>query len=119
MIEMVDDLRLSLAVVRGGSGSPTWPALSPAIPDEMCRLRCTSVASLLEATRMGLGATILPWFIGENDPSLIRIAPGETASERDVWVLAQADLRKVPKIRTFLDYLYAKILESKDIIEST
>jgi len=53
-----------------GSGSPTWPALSPKIPDERCRLRCTSVESLLEATRMGIGATILPCFIGEIDPAL-------------------------------------------------
>lgn len=101
-----------------GSGSPTWPALSPNIPDEMCRLRCTSVESLLEATKIGLGATILPCFIGEKDPDLSRISPGEVLSKREVWVFVQADLRKVPKIRTFLDYLYAKILEEKEVIES-
>lgn len=100
-----------------GSGSPTWPALSPKINDDMCRLRCSSIETLLEATRLGLGATILPCFIGETDPALSRITPGEIVTKSEVWVFVQADLRKIPKIRTFLDYLYAEILRRKDILE--
>lgn len=101
-----------------GSPTPTWPALSPKIPDDKCRLRCTSVDSLLDATRMGLGATVLPCFIGESDPHLVRLHPGEVVSKREVWVFAQPDLRKVPKIRTFLDYLYQEILRAKPMIEA-
>jgi DNA-binding transcriptional LysR family regulator len=101
-----------------GSPTPTWPALSPNIPNEKCRLRCTSVDSLLDATRMGLGATILPCFIGESDPQLARLHPGQIVSRREVWVLVQPNLRNVPKIRTFLDYLYREILHAKDIIEA-
>lgn len=101
-----------------GSPTPTWPALSPNIPDDMCRMRCTNLASLLEATRMGLGATILPCFIGENDPALTRVPPGAIVSKRDVWVFVHADLRQVPKIRAFLDYLYEQIGKMKNSIES-
>ena len=101
-----------------GSGSPKWPALSPHIPDDMCRMRCTSVESLLEGARKGLGATILPCFIGEKDPALERITPGVVLSRREVWVFVQSDLRKVPKIRTFLDYLYERIIDAKSMIES-
>jgi len=101
-----------------GSPTPTWPALAPEIQSEKCRLRCTSVDSLLDAARMGLGATILPCFIGETDPLLARLSPRTVVSRRDVWVLAHPDLRDVPKIRTFLDYLYRKILNTRQIIES-
>ncbi len=100
-----------------GSDNPTWPALAPNIPDHMCRLRIDSVSSLLEATRFGIGATILPCFIGESDPALARISPGEIVSRRDIWLLVQADLRKVPRIRTFLDFFVHYIKSQKHLIE--
>ncbi len=102
-----------------GSDSPTWPALAPDIPDHMCRLRIDSVSSLLEAVRLGIGATILPCFIGESDPTLTRITPGETVSSRDIWLLVHADLRKVPRIRTFLDFFIQYIKSQKHLIESS
>jgi len=101
-----------------GSDSPTWPALAPDIPDHMCRLRIDSVSSLLEAVRFGIGATILPCFIGESDPSLVRIAPGQIVSRRDIWLLVHADLRRVPRIRTFLDFFVQYIKSQKHLIES-
>ncbi|MCC3861480.1 LysR family transcriptional regulator [Pseudemcibacter aquimaris] len=101
-----------------GADNPTWPALAQNIPDEMCRLRCDSVSSLLEAVRMGIGATILPCFIGESDPTLARINPDKIVSSRDIWLLVHADLRQVPRIRTFLDFFAEHIKSQKHIIES-
>ncbi len=102
-----------------GSDSPTWPTLAPHIPDHMCRLRIDTVATLLEATRLGVGATILPCFIGENDPALARITPGEIVSKRDIWLLVHADLRKVPRIRTFLDFFIQQIKSQRGLIEDS
>jgi len=92
-----------------GSSTPTWPKLTPAIPNQNCRLRCASVDTLIDAARMGIGATILPTFIGEMDDSLKRLTDWPDVSTRDVWCLVQADLRKVPKVRAFVDHLYSKI----------
>ena len=100
-----------------GSETPTWPALAPDIPDRMCRLRVDQVASLLEATRMGIGATILPCFIGERDPGLERLAPGQIVSRRDIWLLVRADLRRVRRIRTFLDFFIRYIKTQRAVIE--
>ncbi len=101
-----------------GSDSPTWPKLSPKIPDANCRLRSTSVPSLIEAARQGLGATVLPCFIGEQDSCLVRVEPGKILSYRDVWVFVQPDIRSVPRIRHFLDHIYLKINEIKHLIET-
>lgn len=101
-----------------GSDSPTWPALASDIPDEQSRLRVDTVATLLEAVRQGVGATILPCFIGETDPQLARVTPGEIVSKRDIWMLVHADLRKVPRIRTFLDFFVKHIKSQKHLIES-
>lgn len=94
-------------------------ALAPNIPDHLCRLRIDTVASLLEAVRLGVGATILPCFIGENDPALVRLSPGEIISSRDIWLLVRSDLRKVPRIRIFLDFFAQHIKTQKHLIEST
>jgi len=101
-----------------GSDSPSWPALAPDIPDHMCRLRTDTVSTLLEAVRLGIGATILPCFIGESDPQLARVSPGQIVSRRDIWLLVHADLRKVPRIRIFLDFFVRYIKSQKHLIES-
>ncbi|KLN61719.1 hypothetical protein WH96_05215 [Kiloniella spongiae] len=101
-----------------GTATPTWPRLAPEIPDHMCRLRSDSVANLLDAVRLGIGATILPCFIGEQDPNLVRLTPGQTVSQRDIWLLMHKDLRRVPRIRTFVDFFVQRIKERRGIIES-
>lgn|GEM_PF-2321771 len=72
----------------------------------------------VERTSLGVGATILPCFIGESDPALVRISPGETISGRDIWLLVRSDLRNVPRIRIFLDFFAQHIKSQKHLIES-
>ena len=101
-----------------GLDTPSWPASAPDIPDKMCRLRSDSVSSLLEAARLGVDATILPCFIGERDPGLERITPNQIVSRRDIWLLVRADLRRVRRIRTFLDFFVRYIKTQRAVIES-
>ena len=102
-----------------GTDTPSWPNLAPEIPDRLCRLRIDSVSALLEAVRFGVGATVLPCFIGELDPDLVRLAPNQIVSSRDIWLLVHSDLRRVPRIRTFLDFLGNYIKSRKNVIESS
>lgn len=103
----------------GGSASPTWPALAPDIPENACRLRIDSVSSLLEAVRRGIGATILPCFIGDSDPQLSRLPLGEIVSSRDIWLLVHSDVRRVARVRTFLEFLVGHVKDNRSLIEST
>lgn len=101
-----------------GSDLPNWPNLAPKIPENMCRIRINSVPYLLEAVRLGLGATILPCFIGDRDPQLSRIAPGIIVSRRDIWLLVHSDLRRVTRIRNFLEFMTSHVRLHKSLIES-
>ena len=58
----------------------------------------------LEAARSGIGATVLPCYLGDAAPELVRVgAPiAELASE--LWLLTHPDLRKVGRIRALLDF---------------
>ncbi len=101
-----------------GSDRPTWPKQAPAIPDHRVRLRVDSVMSIFEAARLGLGATILPCYIGERDSALVRVTPGAVVSRRELWLLVQSDLRKVPRVRLFLDFMSAQVKKDKSLIEA-
>lgn len=100
-----------------GSDGPVWPRLAPEIPDALCRLRVDSVPSLLEAVRQGVGATILPCFMGDADDRLRRVPPGEIVSQRDFWLLTHADLRYSARIRAFLDHLSESMSPFRDLVE--
>ncbi len=100
-----------------GSESPSWPDLAPDIPEDLCRLRVDSVPSLLEAVRQSIGATILPCFMGDADPDLIRVPPGEIVSHRDFWLLTHKDLRYSARIRAFLDHLVEAFGPFRALIE--
>lgn len=101
-----------------GSEHPVWPKLAPQIAPENCRVRIDSVPTLLEAVRGGLGATILPCFVGETDPSLDRVNAGEIVSRRDIWVLTKSELRNHVRIRALLDHMFAYVAAQRVLIES-
>ena len=100
-----------------GSDNPVWPRLAPEVPDALCRLRVDSVPSLLEAVRQGVGATILPCFMGDADPDLVRVPPAEVVSQRDFWLLTHVDLRYNARIRAFLDHLIEAMGPFRDLVE--
>lgn len=100
-----------------GSDSPVWPRLAPEIPDALCRLRVDSVPSLLEAVRQGVGATILPCFMGDADNELSRVPPAEIVSRRDFWLLTHANLRYSARIRAFLDHVTKTMTPFRDLVE--
>lgn len=63
------------------------------------------MASLYQATRAGMGVSLLPHYLGGCDP-LLRRVPTETQSpDRDIWLVVHPDLRRAPRIRAVMDYL--------------
>nr|MDJ0896116.1 LysR family transcriptional regulator [Alphaproteobacteria bacterium] len=57
------------------------------------------------AIRQGNGIGVLPCFLGDPDPALIRLTPVLTEARVDQWLLVHADLRHVPRIRIVMDAL--------------
>jgi DNA-binding transcriptional LysR family regulator len=69
---------------------------------QVCRVN--TLGGVAEFAALGAGAAILPCFIGDSTPGLIRV--GDTQPELDVelWLLTHADLRHSPRVRVFMDY---------------
>jgi len=57
------------------------------------------------AARAGVGLAALPHFLGEGDASLIRYESGQSAINRDVWLVVHRDISRAPVIRAIMDFL--------------
>ncbi len=75
------------------------------IPSGLVALRTNSIATVLEAVRLGLGAGDLPCFLGDATPGLERAFPGETPDWLDVWLIVHADVQRTSRVRALVDEL--------------
>lgn len=69
-----------------------------------------SSTALLAAVRAGIGPAVLPCFIADGDPDLLRCLPPLNANTPDLWLLTHERLRHAPRVRAVLDFLGERLL---------
>jgi DNA-binding transcriptional LysR family regulator len=72
--------------------------------------RSMSTYARLHATLNGLGAATLPCYIGDVEPSLVRLVEPADALAFDIWLVVHDDLRKARRLRVCAEHL---VLEFK------
>jgi len=70
-----------------------------------------------QACRLGMGISVLPCFVGDNDKQLTRIPPAISEGKYDLWILSHPDLHKNLKMQTFVRFMTERILAKKLLIE--
>ena len=87
----------------------TYPAFDRWLEKEglvgRCRIRVNTVYGMLAATRAGLGMSVLPCYLGENDAQLSRVGGTIPSMATDLWILTHPDLRRTERARIFSDYV--------------
>lgn len=73
-------------------------------------MRYDTSAGLLAGVRSGMGLTILPTFLADREPSLIRCIPPKEEDTSGLWLLTHERLRRVPRIRLVLDFLAGALM---------
>jgi DNA-binding transcriptional LysR family regulator len=77
-------------------------------------MRTDGLSPMLAAVRAGLGATVLPPFmLGEFD-DLVRLTRPGVVAARTTWVLMPRDLRRVARVRAFVEFFAALMEEERD-----
>ncbi len=71
----------------------------------------------VEACKQELGVAILPCFIADDDPELIRIPPYISEGKYDLWILSHQDMRKNNKVQTFVRFMTEFVNTKKELIE--
>jgi DNA-binding transcriptional LysR family regulator len=79
-------------------------------------LRTNSIASVLEAVRLGWGAGDLPCFVGDATPELERAFPREKPDWLDVWLIVHADVQRTARVRILVEELTRVFREGADLL---
>lgn len=69
------------------------------------QLRVNDAESALIAVRAGLGQSLLPEIIAQDDPSLRRVTEGPAVLSREVWLLVHPEVRQLPRVQAVIDWL--------------
>ncbi len=82
---------------------------------QVCRVN--SVLGMVEAAALGVGAAILPCFLGDPRPELSRVGAPLAELDVDLWILTHADLRHSARVRAFMELAGAELVKMRKIIE--
>ncbi len=67
--------------------------------------RTNSVVNQMVAVRERVGLGVLPCFLGDAEPGLVRAIPGRLDDiSRELWIVTHADLRRTARVRAFMDH---------------
>ena len=98
-----------------------WPGPPAEIksvrPNLRVRLTVDDMAAAIGAVRAGIGATRMACFLGDTDPALVRVPGMPRFDYLPLWLLTHADLRHVPRIRTFMDFTAARLGKLRPVFE--
>ncbi|WP_274426696.1 LysR family transcriptional regulator [Chelativorans sp. YIM 93263] len=86
-----------------------YPALEKWMAEQgvnaRCGVRVNAILAMYAAIRDGAGIGILPCYVGESDPGLVRIGEAIPELEVALWLLTHQSLRRTARIRAFMEYM--------------
>jgi DNA-binding transcriptional LysR family regulator len=92
-------------------------AIEDRLPRGDIALRTNSIATVLEAVRLGWGAGDLPRFVGDELRDLERAFPREKPESIDVWLVVHRDLQRAARVRALMDELVRAFRGSAAVLE--
>jgi DNA-binding transcriptional LysR family regulator len=72
-------------------------------------MRPDTSTGLMTAVRAGVGVAVLPCIVADADPGFIRCLAPRTDHGRILWLVTHERIRRAPKIRNVIEFLYAKL----------
>jgi len=79
--------------------------------------RANSANFMLELALQGLGAALLPCFLGDRSPDLVRVGYLLPQLDAGLWTLTHADLRRAARVRAFMDFASAQLMKHRRAFE--
>jgi DNA-binding transcriptional LysR family regulator len=79
--------------------------------------KANSAHCRLELALHGLGATLLPCFLGDPSPDLARIRYPLPELDAGLWMLTHSDLRRSARVRAFMDFAGTELAKHRREIE--
>jgi len=80
-------------------------------------IQANGILGMSELLAAGLGIGVLPCFLGDTHPGLVRVPGSQPKPDLDLWLLVHRDLRKVARIRAVSDFFAEQLKAIKPTIE--
>jgi DNA-binding transcriptional LysR family regulator len=97
----------------------TMAFLMSHLGDRRPRVRANRFALQLEAIRAGAGLGILPCFVGDSDPGLVRLTAPLAELSDDYWLLVHPDLKSVPRVRLVIEWIRGAFKDEKPVLRGS
>lgn len=72
-------------------------------------MRPDTSTGLMTAIRAGVGVAVLPCIVADADPDFVRCIPSRTDHGRVLWLVTHERVRRTPKVRSVVDFLYPRL----------
>ena len=87
-------------------------------PHARIKYRADDIGIIQAMTRHGMGIAALPCHLADPDPVLRRVVPEPILDGTpDLWVLYRSDMRRVARVRLFVDFLVERLRADRDLFE--
>lgn len=64
----------------------------------------STVMGVYDAARAGLGLAVLPCYLGDQSPDLVRLKDPDPRAVWDIWLLAHPDVRRSARVHAFFEF---------------
>ena len=85
--------------------------------DRRAAYRANSLLSLRDAAAQGLGLAVLPCYLGDRMPGLARTGAPVDELRNELWLLTHPDLRRVARVRVFMDEMREAMTRLRPVLE--
>lgn len=81
--------------------------------------KCPEHRSQIEIARHGPFLTLLPCFLGDCQPGLVRVPGAKLIADRSIWILSRPDQKNLARLRALKDALNRHFTERRAFYEGT
>lgn len=79
--------------------------------------RASSVEAVVEAAAAGLGLALIPCYMADRRPQLVRCTDVVEQAGTGLWLLTHQDLRHTTRVRAFTDFIASELVRLKPLME--
>lgn len=105
---------IALDDTASGSRALLW--LAQLLPLEQVTLRFSGLLMVRSACAEGLGLAVLPCFLGDTEPRLVRIGEPVPQCDSELWLLSHPELRETVRVKALRHWLMKTLSAKADLL---
>lgn len=105
-----------IALDESAAGSQALRWLAQLLPLERVSLRFSGLLMVRSACAQGLGLAVLPCFLGDADPHLVRMGEPVVACDSELWLLSHPELRETVRVKALRQWLMKALSARADLL---